>query len=142
MLLCGMLVLVVNLADAASPPRGETEQNHYALIGERNIFHLNPTPEPEPVKEGPPPDIKITGFIKTDTEWKALFALPGKDAKDPPTYVSLGEGEQNGPIQLVKILPEKESCDVVNAGKRMTLSFKENSYASIPAKPVSPPLPR
>lgn len=113
--------------------------NPYAIIGDRNIFHLNPPPPPPDVTNNqPPPNIKITGIIKHENEIKALFMIPPKEAKDAATYVCLSEGEQDGVLQLVKIFQDKEECDVVNAGIRMTLSFKNNSMAPAPPKLPGP----
>ena len=144
-LLATATLVVFSGVSSAAPPRteaSEMEMSPYAKIGERNIFHLNPTPVPPPPENPPPPNIKITGIIKSDTALKALFAIPGKEAKDLTTYLCLAEGQSEGPVELLKIFPDKEECDVVNAGIKMTLSFKNNSFIPTPARVIPPLLPR
>lgn len=115
------------IADEASNP--------YAVIVERNIFHLtNPPPPPEKEVKQDLPVVKITGFLNIGSVSRVLFISEPKDKKDGPSYYSLAEGEmahdnKNNEFQLVKIHPSKDAVDVINAGTPMTLTVKENSLA-------------
>jgi hypothetical protein len=108
----------------------------YAVISERNIFHLNPMP-PEPSPEPPKvelPVIKYYGFFKVGHVTKALFCSLPKDKKEEPTYYNLAEGEKAGFLELVKIRFDKGEVDVVNSGTAMTLSLKEDSQDGKPER--------
>jgi len=122
----GPVVPIAHTPDDASDP--------YAVISDRNIFHLNPLP-PEPAPETPKvelPVVKFSGFFRVGHVTKALFcSLPknNKDKKEEPTYYNLSEGEKSGFLEVVKIRFDKGEVDVVNSGTAMTLSLKEDSPA-------------
>jgi hypothetical protein len=137
-------VLITNNPNGASNP--------YAIISDRNVFHLNPIP-PEPVPEPPKvelPVIKLSGFFKQGRQTKALFSSQPKDKKDGTIYYNLSEGEKSGFLELVKIHYDQGEAEIVNSGTRMTLSFKDdslggkqetasNNQSPDPAQPPQPP---
>lgn len=124
-------------AQANSPPGSGSKalmdpSNPYAVIVDRNVFHLNPIPV-EPVAETPKADlpvIKLSGFLKIGTDTRALFSSVPKDKKDSPTYYNLAEGEKDGILEVVKIHEAKGEVDIVNSGTKATLSLKDDSLAA------------
>jgi hypothetical protein len=131
----GCLVFVKSGASAPSVPFAldpADASNPYALISERNIFHLNPIP-PEPAPELPKvelPVVKFSGFYRVGRVTKALLCSLPKDKKEEPIYYDLSEGEKEGFLEVVKIHYDKGEVDVVNSGTPMTLSLKEDSLVS------------
>jgi hypothetical protein len=115
------LVAIAPDADDASGP--------YAVISERNMFHLNPVP-PETGPEPPKvelPVVKFSGFFRVGSVTKALFCSLPKDKKEEPSYYNLSEGEKSGFLEVVKIHFEKGEVEVVNSGVAMTLTLKDDS---------------
>jgi len=103
--------------------------NPYAVISERNVFHLNPIPPP-PEPEAPKvelPDIKLSGFLKIGNTTHALFCYTPKDKKDGPLYYDLVDGEKQGILECVKIDESKGEVAIVNSGTPATLTLKDNS---------------
>jgi hypothetical protein len=99
----------------------------FAVISDRNIFHLNPIPIPPP--EQPKielPLIKLSGFFRQGRHTRALFCSLPKDKKDEPAYYNLSEGEKSGFLELVKIDYDKGEVEVINSGTRMTLNLKDD----------------
>ncbi|HWD17994.1 MAG TPA: hypothetical protein VHB20_01845 [Verrucomicrobiae bacterium] len=124
----------------------EPDANPYAVISERNVFHLNPPPPPAPPPEAPKADlpvIKITGIVKIANRIRALFVSQPKNGKETPTYFNLGEGERDGILQVVKIYPDDQKVDVINSGTPATLTVKEDSLAKNegPAPAAAPGAP-
>ncbi len=117
----------------ASADATAAETNPYLIISQRNVFRLTaPPPAPAPVADKPPdlPDVKLTGFMETAHVMRALLAkLPNKGATNTATYLSLKAGEQKDEVKLVRIRPEKEEVDIINAGTFMTLCAASNSFA-------------
>jgi hypothetical protein len=116
---------------AAIPVASHDASNPYAVIGQRNAFHLNPIPIPPPPE--PPkvelPDIKLSGFLKTSNKMHVLFSYTPKDKKAMPIYYDLVEGEKQGILEVVKIHEEDGEVDVRNSGTEMTLSLEKDSLA-------------
>jgi hypothetical protein len=113
----------------------------YAIISERNIFHLNPIP-PEAPPEMPKvelPVVKFFGFVRVGRVTKALFSSEPKDKKEAPTYYSLTEGEKSGILEVVRIHYEKGEVEVIDSGKAMTLTLKDDSLASKQGTPAPKP---
>jgi len=145
--LAGALVLSVGpvLCAAIEPgkaPAADDNSNPYAIIAERNIFHLNPIPPP-PEPEKPKldlPVIKITGIIKIGNQTKAMFMSQPKDKKEENAYYTLAEGEKGShgkdELELVKIHPSEDGVDVLNDGVPVTLSMKDDVLQ--PTAAVSP----
>jgi hypothetical protein len=128
--------LVLALGGAAEPlvpiaPDADDATGPYAVISERNMFHLNPVP-PEAGPEPPKvelPVVKFSGFFRVGTVTKALFCSLPKDKKEEPTYYNLCEGEKSGILEVVKIHFEKGEVEIVNSGVAMTLALKDDSLA-------------
>lgn len=117
---------------AGNAAQGQDEANPYAIISERNVFHLNPPPPPAPPPEAPKADlpvIKITGIVKIGDQLRALFVSEPKDKKDTPTFYNLAEGEKQGILEVVKIDQMGEKVDVINSGTKATLTMKEDKLA-------------
>jgi hypothetical protein len=113
---------------ADDPP--DAAANPYAVISERNVFHLNPPPPP-PAPEEPPkadlPEIKLSGFLKIGNTTHALFSSSPKDKKDGPTYYDLVDGEKQGILEVVKIHEDKGEVEIINSGTAATLNLKDDS---------------
>jgi len=111
----------------------EEGANPYAVIAERNVFHLNPPPPPPSVEDTAPkadlPVIKITGIAEISGKVRAFFVTQPKDPKEPPTYFSLAEGEREGILEVVRIYAAEQKIDIVNSGKAETLTFKDDALA-------------
>ena len=120
----GPFVPITDNSDDASNP--------YAIISDRNVFHLNPIP-PAPVAEPPKeelPIVKLSGFFRVGHETRALFCALPRDKKQDPSYYNLSEGEKAGSLEVVKIHYDKGVVDVVNSGTSMTLSLKDDGLAA------------
>ena len=124
----------------------------YSVIMERNAFRLNPPPLP-PEPPGPPqpdlPQVKLSGFMQTGNQWKALLAVKVKnpDPRAAPlnSYLTLAEGEKQRVtsgenqflVEMGKIYVDEEKADIINSGTPVTLSMKDNGFGS-PAPPPDP----
>jgi len=140
-------------APAAAPAPAVSDDNPYAVIVERNVFHLNPPPPPPEVAKPKVdlPVVKITGFVNIAHKTKALFTSLPKDKKDGPYYYTLKEGEKVGEgghsLELVKIHSGESAVDILNDGVEVTLTAKEDSYKPPPGQAqggqngTPPPLP-
>ncbi len=122
------------------------EENPYSVIVDRNIFHLNPEPVVSTTPEVKPPDlpkVMLDGFMGKGNLVKVLFAIPGKDAKATPTYLTLALGEKGGDseghsVELRKINPDQSEVEIINSGTLQTLNVKSNGYVAS-AAPAGPP---
>jgi hypothetical protein len=119
------------------------ESNPYAIISDRNVFHLNPPPAPPPPDNGPPaviPKVYLSGFMRTGDRTKALLVVrtqnPDPRAKELCDYLTLGEGNIQGVVELVKVDAEEHKVEIINSGTAMTLSLKDNGV-----KPEAAPQP-
>jgi hypothetical protein len=128
-----------DLAVEPAPAKDSADDtsNPYAVIVERNIFHLNPPPPP-PEPEKPKvelPVVKITGFVNIGNKSKVLFVSQPKEKKDGPIYYSLAEGEKSpdSKLELLKIGSAQDSVDVMNDGVRVTLTVTNDSFTSTAA---------
>lgn len=112
----------------------------YQTIIDRNSFGLNPPVlvEPTPTPVIPPSDIKLTGFTQMSGQHKAYFVIQSKDAKEPPRYVSLAEGDKEGALELIKISEKEGEAQVKNTGVEMVLSLKNNGFK--PGASAAPPV--
>jgi hypothetical protein len=114
--------------------------NPYSVISDRNVFHLNPAPDPKAAEAPKPvelPKVMLTGFVGKGSSMKVLFAIPpAKDSKDNTvTYLSLSPGDRDHDVQLVKIHLKEEEVEILNAGTAQTLSAKSNSYEAMLSAP-------
>lgn len=132
----GMWPLVLR----AAPDSPDGNANPYAVITERNIFHLTDPPVPPPPEKPKVelPVVKITGFVNIGNVSKAMFVSQPKDKKEDPTYYSLAEGEKGSDgtheFEVVKIHPLEDAVDVINDGTPVTLTVKDDSLG-----PSGPP---
>jgi hypothetical protein len=122
----------------------------YSVIMERNAFRLNPPPLPAEASGPPQPDlpqVKLSGFMQTANQWKALLAVKVKnpDPRAAPlnSYLTLAEGEKERVtsgehqflVEMGKIYAEEEKADIINSGTLVTLSMKDNGFGSPPPPP-------
>jgi hypothetical protein len=128
-----------NPGDEADQTQGGDNSNPYAIIGDRNVFRLNP-PLPPAAAETKPidvPAVNLSGFRKTGSEIYVYLAMKPKDPKEGFQYFKLREGEKGGAwpntLELVKVHFDAETVDIINSGTAMTLSLKSNSFASASA---------
>ena len=100
----------------------------YESIAARNAFGLRSVPpiQSTPVLAEnvwkPPPDLKITGLVSVPPTKKVTFYVL-EHGKEPKSYV-LGEGEQQGDIEVVKIDGSAQTVRVKNQGVYVVLDFK------------------
>lgn len=117
----------------------------YAVIMHQNPFRLNPPPPPPAAPAPPPPDLPtviLSGTRTTDSKTVAMFAVKvKKTAKDPETttYLSLTEGQTEGPVELLKIAPGGDEVTILNSGTRQVLNMKDNGFGSKGASPAAGP---
>jgi hypothetical protein len=112
---------------AAAVP--EDNSNPYAVISERNVFHLNPIPPP-PAPETPKVDlpvIKLSGFLRIGKTTHALFSYSPKEKKEGPIYYNLADGEKEGILEVVKIHEDKGEVEIIDSGTSLTLSLKNDT---------------
>jgi hypothetical protein len=121
------------LVTAAYAETSAEDANPYAVISDRNVFHLNPEPRPEDSAPPPkPPDlpkILLSGFQKIGDRLKVYLAIPAKDPKDT-AYLALQAGEKENDVEIVKIREEKGEVDILNTGTPMTLTLASNGFAA------------
>lgn len=138
-LLSGCLVSVGIAASAAQADNA----NPYSTIIDRNVFRLVPPPPPPKPEEKPVelPKVMLSGFWTVGDSVKVLLAIPGKDAKTPPTYLTLANGEGNNDLEVLDIRAGKGEVDIRNAGTPQTLTLASNSFASTATATHSTPPP-
>jgi hypothetical protein len=114
-------------------------ENPYQVIVERNVFALNPEPQPAPVEPPKPdlPDIKLSGFVEVGGSVRALFASMPKNPKEQPLYYNLAQGETDGILQVVKIDFNHQEADIINSGTPMRLTMKQDGFKETPSKVVA-----
>jgi hypothetical protein len=113
----------------------EDSSNPYAVITERNVFHLNPIPPPPPA-EAPKEDlpvIKLSGFFKVSKKTHALFSSAPKKKDEAWTYYNLAEGEKEGVLEVVKIDEAEGKVEILNTGRPATLTLKEDTLEPVAA---------
>lgn len=127
----GMVVAASLQPGLAAADTGGSEANPYAVISDRNVFHLNPPPPPPAPAEKPPdvPKVMLSGFRTVGGNTRVFLVLQPKDTKEPMKFLDLAQGEQNNGVEVVKINSEKREVDIINTGTRMTLSFANNGVA-------------
>ena len=129
-------------ANSSSTSDGASDNpNPYAIITDRNIFHLNPLPPPPVVEEKPVdvPKVYLNGIIKVGDNIRVLFSIPQKDAKSQTSYFKLAPGERatgesDNVLELLRIHPDQQDVDVVVNGTVETLSVLSNSMPSTGGK--------
>jgi hypothetical protein len=144
-LACAVVCGVIIVSAVAETP-GE-DANPYAVISDKNMFHLNPPPPPPSADAGKPPDLQkvmLSGFQKVGDRMKVYLAIPAKDPKDT-AYLSLQAGEKERDVEIVKIWADKQAVDIINTGTPMTLTIASNGFSlgsgGAVAKTGAPPGP-
>ncbi|HEX4119182.1 MAG TPA: hypothetical protein VH619_01040, partial [Verrucomicrobiae bacterium] len=130
--LLGGLALLMPLIAGANAEISPGDSNPYAVISDRNVFHLNPPPPPEEAAPLKPPDlqkVQLSGFQKIGENIKVYLAIPAKDPKDT-AYLALQAGEKGNDVEIVKIREEKGEVDIINSGTPMTLTLASNGVAT------------
>jgi hypothetical protein len=133
---CGLLM---GLRLFAAPP--EEADNPYAVISERNVFHLSPAPPP-PEPDKPKlelPTIKLSGFFRVGSRTRALFSSYPKKKEEGTTYYNLAQGEKDGILEVVKIDEENGSVDILTTGNPATLTLKDDVLPSAATPAARPP---
>ena len=115
---------------------GETNENPYLSITERNAFELTdkePAPPLPPVEKILPPNIFLTGI----TRWKGTnkVHLVLRKVGEPDKFVSLVTNEKQYNIELKKIL--LDSAIISSDGDDQLLSFEKNGLPTIITKPAA-----
>jgi hypothetical protein len=111
--------------------------NPYAVIVDRNIFHLTSPPPPPPVDTKPKdmPKVYLSGIIKIGDEMKVLFSIPPKDNKSPTAYLSLAQGEKDNDVELLSVSGDQQSVDIMVSGIKETLTMASNTLAAAGIRP-------
>jgi hypothetical protein len=121
------------------------EGNAYGVVSNRNLFHLNlpPATTAKDQKAVDVPELILNGFYKVGNNTRVLLAMPPKDQKDVTKYFNLAPGERDSSVEVVKIDADKGEVEIINSGKRMTLSFVRNSVGAkaAPGQPAGGPTP-
>ena len=128
---------VTGVGATAGPP-GTSDgsfdgSNPYAVITDRNIFHLNPPPPPvsdADKKAKEVPKVFLNGIVSVGDDVRVLFSIPPKDSKGQTAYFKLGLGERDDVLELVRIHPNRQEVDVLVNGTPVTLSMLSNSLAA------------
>ena len=120
---------------------GETNENPYQKITERNAFELTdkePTLPSPPAKKILAPNIFLTGISRWKGTNKVHLVL--RKAGEPDKLVSLGENEKQYNIELKKIL--LDAVLVSTDGNNKLLSFENNGLPTTITKRASPKDPK
>lgn len=118
------------------------DANPYAVVWERNIFHLNPEPPPPAAPTPKPPElpkVMLTGFVGKGHTMKILLAVVPKDPKEATAYLCLEPGQKEHNVELVNIHAQKQEVEIINSGTPETLSVESNSYAAAAIAPAPAP---
>jgi hypothetical protein len=119
----------------AAPENTAADANPYTVINDRNVFHLNPPPPPPATDTAKPvelPKVALTGFVGKGAAIRVLLAIPpAKDSKETSfTYLTLGPGDRDHDVQLIKIRADVSEVEILNSGTPQTLT-RSNSLASL-----------
>ena len=115
---------------------GETNENPYLSITERNAFELTdkePAPPSLPAKKILPPSIFLTGISRSNGTNKVHLVL--RKVGEPDKFVSLSTNEKQYNIELKKIL--LDSAIISSDGDDQLLSFEKNGLPTIITKPAA-----
>jgi hypothetical protein len=90
----------------------------------------------------PLPTVYLDGIVKIGDNVRVLFSIPPDQDRHETTYSSLALGEQDGELELVRILPDQQGVDVLVDGTLETLTAQSNSpVASAIGRAGAPPPP-
>jgi len=112
---------------------GETNENPYQKITERNAFELTdkePAPPLPPAEKIVAPSIFLTGISRWKGTNKVHLVL--RKVGEPDKFVSLGVNEKQYNIELKEIL--EYSAYISNNGEVILLSFEKNSLPTTVTK--------
>ena len=120
---------------------GNTGENPYKAIVDRNVFGLKPPPPPvdpnlEAAAKNPPPKITLTGITTILGNKRALMKTPPaavKPGEQPreQSYI-LSEGQRDGDMEVVQIDEKTGSVKLVYAGTPITLTFEKDGPKAAP----------
>ncbi len=123
------------------PTLGNTGDNPYKAIVDRNVFGLKPPPPPvdpnlEAAAKNPPPKITLTGITTILGNKRALMKTPPaavKPGEQPreQSYI-LSEGQRDGDMEVVQIDEKTGSVKLVYAGTPITLTFEKDGPKAAP----------
>jgi len=115
---------------------GETNENPYQKITERNAFELTdkePAPPLPPAEKIVAPSIFLTGISRWKGTQKVHLVL--RKTGEPDKFVSLGVNEKQYDIELKKIL--LDSAIISSDGDDQLLSFEKNGLPTVITKPAA-----
>ncbi|MCI0748728.1 MAG: hypothetical protein L0Y58_25245 [Verrucomicrobia subdivision 3 bacterium] len=127
--------------------RAEARANPYGGIVERNAFALKPPPPPvaetnNQAQATPTFKVVLTGIssIFGPSSKRAFLEITESDAGKlgTPKRPILGEGEREGPIEVLSIDVEKSIVRIRNAGEESDLTFEIPKPSAAPAPPAAP----
>jgi hypothetical protein len=119
---------------------GNTGDNPYKTIVDRNVFGLKPPPSPESLlpqePKNPPPKITLTGITTILGNKRALMKTPPaavKPGEQPreQSYI-LSEGQRDGELEVVQIDEKTGSVKLMYAGSPVTLTFEKDGPKNAP----------
>lgn len=120
--------------------------NPYGDIVARNAFGLKapePIKAPEPVQEeAAPSNIELTGITAISGKKQVFLKLTTPGEKEPK-YLSLGENERDGAIEVTEINPKAGRARIKNRGLPQTISFETHGakLSAAVAAPMRPGMP-
>lgn len=130
--------LLGTLAAQAWIEAGNTRDNDYRTIIDRNPFGLRPQPPPptnvNATAQTPKGDLKLTGITTYGTR-KAFFMMA--DPKGKPEYYTLGIGEGKDGLEVLEIGEDAKSVKVRNSGIETLMTFTSHGVSA----PVTGPAP-
>jgi hypothetical protein len=119
---------------------GNTGDNPYKTIVDRNVFGLKPPPPSGPAEgtepKTPPPKITLTGITTILGNKRALMKTPPaavKPGEQPreQSYI-LSEGQRDGELEVVQIDEKTGSVKLMYAGTPVTLTFEKDGPKTAP----------
>jgi hypothetical protein len=135
----GLLSLVALTMEARAIV-GDTTENPYHAIVERNVFDLKKPDPPAALTNAPatpPPNVKLTGITTVLGPKKALFMVKDVDTPGKPPNkeesVILREGERQGALEVLEINEKAETVRIKNDGTVSVLTFEKAKLPSAPA---------
>jgi hypothetical protein len=134
------LLLAVGNCGLCLPARGSDglpPGNPYASICERNVFGLRPQVAPPPVSP-PAPAVKVilTGITTMPRGKRALLRIEFPPQRGKPAQAescTLGEGQRDGPVEVLAINVKTERVTLDDSGTIMTITFEKPSPTPAPA---------
>jgi hypothetical protein len=133
-----LLVCFLGCLVSASNVGAISADNPFQSIVDRNVFGLKPPPPPpappEPPKP-PLPPIALTGIMTGIGKKRALLEviMPAKPPDQPKkTFPTLGEGDQEGEIKVIKIDEKANMVELTLMGVLTNLTFSAKAPTAAP----------